>query len=75
MDAAISSADEEAEWYLDNPYDCIHSVELNKNLGAEGAMPPGRVQDPEGAKMITISLNTAARAVATIIKLRVLITC
>jgi hypothetical protein len=38
-------------------------------------MSPGRVQDPEGAKTITISFNTAAGAVAAIVKRRFLITC
>ena len=37
-------------------------------------MYPGRVQDPEGAKVITISFNTATGAVATIIKCMFLIT-
>jgi len=38
-------------------------------------MPPGRVQDPEGAKMIIVNFNTAAGVVAAIIKRRFLITC
>jgi hypothetical protein len=38
-------------------------------------MSPGKVQDPEGAKMIIVSFNTAAGAVASIIKRRFLITC
>jgi len=38
-------------------------------------MSPGRVQDPEGAKTITLSYNTPAGAIAAIIKRRFLITC
>ena len=38
-------------------------------------MSPGRVQDPEGAKTITLRYNTPAGAIATIIKRRFLITC
>ena len=45
------------------------------HLGAEGAMSPRRVQDPEGTKTIVISFNTAARAVAAVVKRRFFITC
>ena len=46
------------------------------HLGAEGSMmSPGRVQSPEGAKTLVISFNTAAGAVATLVKRRFLITC
>ena len=38
-------------------------------------MSPGRVQDPEGAKTITLSYNSPSGAVAAIIKRRFLITC
>jgi len=44
-------------------------------MGAKGAMSPRRVQDPEGAKTITISYNSPAGAIATIVKRRFLITC
>ena len=50
-------------------------MDLNKHLGAEGVMSPGRVQDPEGAKTIVLSYNTAAGAVATVIKHKFLLTC
>jgi hypothetical protein len=71
LDTAINLAEVEAEWFPENPYDCAQSLNLNKHLGAEGAMSPGRVQDPEGAKMIAISFNTAAGAVAAIVKTQV----
>jgi hypothetical protein len=45
------------------------------HLGAERTMSPGRVQDPEGAKTIVINFNTAAKAVASEVKRRFLITC
>ncbi len=48
---------------------------LNNHLGAEGAMSPGRVQDPEGAKTITLSYNTPSGAITSIIKRIFLITC
>jgi hypothetical protein len=38
-------------------------------------MSPGRVQDPEGAKTITLNYNTPAGSIATIIKRIFLITC
>jgi hypothetical protein len=75
LDAAITSAEAEVEWFPDNPYDCIQSLELNKHLEAKGAMSPGRVQDLEEAKTITISFNTAAGAVAAVVNRRFLLTC
>ena len=44
-------------------------------MGAEWAMSPGRVQDPEGAKSITLSYNSPAGAIAAIFKRKFLITC
>ena len=38
-------------------------------------MSPGRIQDPEGEKTITLSYNTPAGAIGAIIKRRFLITC
>ncbi len=38
-------------------------------------MSPERVQDPEGAKTVVISFNTAAKAVAAVIKRRFLTIC
>jgi len=75
LDAVISTAETEAEWFPENPYDRAQSLSLDKHLRAEGAMSSGRVQDPEGAKMITVSFNTAAGVVATIVKRKFLITC
>jgi hypothetical protein len=48
---------------------------MNKHLGAEGAMSPGRVQGPEGAKTIVLSYKTTAGAVASVIKHKLLLTC
>jgi hypothetical protein len=75
LDSTIHLAEAEAKWFPQNPRDYAQSLDLNKHLEAEGAMSPGRVQDPEGAKTITISFNTAAGAVAAIVKRRFLITC
>ena len=44
-------------------------------MGAEGAMSPGRVHDPAGAKIIVLSYKTVAGAVASVIKHRFVITC
>ena len=51
------------------------NLDLNKHLGAEGAMSPGRVQDPEGAMIIVLSYNTTAGAFATVVKHMFLLTC
>ncbi len=41
-------------------------MRANVHLGAMGAMTPGRVQDPEGAKHIVISYMTIARSLTTV---------
>ena len=61
-------------WFPDTREDHEPNLGLNKHLGAEGAMPPGWVQYPKGAKSITTSYNSPAGAIAAIIKLRFLIT-
>ena len=51
------------------------SMALNNHMGAKGAMSPGRVQDPEGAKIIVLGYKTAAGAVTSVIKHKFVITC
>jgi hypothetical protein len=51
------------------------TMALNKHMGAEGAMSPRRVHDPEGAKIIVLSYKTAAGALASVIKHMFVITC
>jgi hypothetical protein len=75
LERAFKEDGTEIDWFLDNSSDCEHSLELKKHLGAEGAMSPGRVQYPEGAKTIVLSYNAATGATATITKHRFIITC
>jgi hypothetical protein len=75
METALANSGTEPEWFPEAKGTCEQHLDLNKHLGAEGAMSPGRVQDPEGAKTITLSYNTPAGAIDAIIKRRFLITC
>jgi hypothetical protein len=65
----------EADWFPETKEDCEHNLGLTKYLEAVGAMSPGRVQDPEGAKQITLSYTSPAGAIAAIINRRFFITC
>ena len=58
-----------------NPGECGLSLDLNKHLGAEGAMSPGRVQDHEVAKTIVLSYKAAAGSVAPMAKHMFMLTC
>ena len=75
MDTALTESGTEQDWFPETKETCEHYLGLNNHLGADGAMSPGRVQDPEGAKKITLSYNTPAGAIAAITKRRFLITC
>ena len=75
MDNALHASGTETDWFPETRENCEQNLGLNKHLGAEGAMSPGRVQDPEGAKTITISYNSPAGAIAAIVKRRFLISC
>jgi len=39
---------------------CTHDMRINTHLRAVGVMIPGRIQDPEGAKIVIIFFKTAA---------------
>jgi hypothetical protein len=41
-------------------------MRLNEHMGARGIMSPGRIQDPEGARIIESSFEKATRAFAAI---------
>ena len=61
----IREAGTQRDWYPDK-YNCDEDLSLNAHLGAGGSMFTGRVQDPEGAKTIILSYQTAAGAVVGI---------
>ena len=75
MDTALHAAGTETVWFPETRENCEQNLGLNKHMGAEGAMSPGRVQDLEGAKTITIGYNSPAGAIVAIVKRRFLITC
>jgi len=66
MDATLRAAGTAPDWFPDPAGKCQRNHELNYHLGAEGVMSSGRIQDPEGAKNIVISYQTAAGAIAAI---------
>ena len=41
-------------------------IMINKHVGADGVMKPGRIQDPEGAKTFVVSFKTAAGAIIAV---------
>ena len=66
LNTALTNSGTELEWFPETKENCEQYLGLNIHLGAEGAMSPGKVQDPEGAKTITLSYNTPAGAIAAI---------
>jgi hypothetical protein len=68
MDAALRTAGTTADWFPDPAANCHMNLELNYHLGAEGIISTGRIQDPEGAKHLVISYQTAAGVIAAISK-------
>jgi len=75
LDTALNATGTVYDWFSDNPDDFELNLDMNKYLGAEEAMSPGRVQNPEGAKTIVLSYKTTAGVVATVVKHRFLLTC
>jgi hypothetical protein len=75
MDATPRSPCTEVDWFPNNHTDCEQNLVINEHLGAQVAMSPGRVHDPEGAKTRVISYTSTAGATAAVIKLRFQITC
>jgi len=66
LDVALRAAGTTADWFPDPKAKCQKNFELNYHLGAEGVMSLGRIHNPEGAKHLVISYQTAARAIASI---------
>jgi hypothetical protein len=63
-----------ADWFSENPLDCEQDPAVNAHMGAEGAIYPSRVHDPEEAKTLVLSYKTSAEATTAIIKRRFQIT-
>ena len=70
LDTTLNAAGTAYDWFPNKLDDYTFNLDMNKHLGAEGAMSPGRVQDPKGAKIIVLSYKTAAGALATDVKHR-----
>ncbi len=65
QDNARTNSGTEPKWFPETKETCEQYLGLNNYLGAVGAMSSGRVQDPEGAKTITLSYNTPTGATPT----------
>ncbi len=52
------------EWIPTTRGPYSRDLRLNTHLGAGGAITQGRIQDPEGAKIIVISFKSATRSIA-----------
>jgi hypothetical protein len=68
IDVALRTASIEADMFPDNSMDCEQDLALNAHLGAEEAVSPRRVQDPEGAKNLVLTYTTTAGATSAMIK-------
>jgi hypothetical protein len=66
LQRALKTAAVERQWFPAPDEPCQQDLRVNTHLGAGGAMTPGRIQDPEGAKLIVVSYKTAAGAAAAI---------
>jgi hypothetical protein len=75
LDTALKAAGTTYDSFPVNPDDYELKLYMDKHLGAEGAMSPGRVQDPQGAKTIVLSYKTTTGAVAIVVKHRFMLTC
>ena len=74
LEATLRTAGTKANSFPDNHHDCEMNFALDKHLGAEGAMSPGRVHDPEGAKRLVIIYASAAGATFVVVKRKFQIT-
>ena len=61
-DVALRTTNTPSDWFPENPLDFEQDLAPNAHLGPEGAMSPGRVQDPEGAKTLVVRYRTVAGA-------------
>jgi hypothetical protein len=68
LDASLRAAGTSTVWFPHPDAPCQKNLELNYHLGVDGVMSPGRIQDPEGAKHLVISYQTAAGGIAGIIR-------
>ena len=66
MNEALRAAGTTTDWFPDPTTNCQRNLELTYHLGAEGVMSTRRIHDPEGAKHLVISYQTATGAIATI---------
>jgi len=63
LEKALQNAGSLRNWFPATNGPCNRDVDINTHLGAEGVMIPGRIHDPEGAKIMVISFKTAAGAI------------
>ena len=53
-------------WFAEPRDHIIRDTMINSHLGAASVMTPGRIQDPEGAKTVVVSVKTAAGAILAV---------
>jgi len=46
------------EWFSEPYGPCTRELRIDSHLGAGGVMTPGKIKDPEGGKMVIISVKT-----------------
>jgi hypothetical protein len=48
------------QWFPEPRGPCSRDIIIISHLGADGNMTPGRIQDPQGAKIVVVSFKNAA---------------
>jgi hypothetical protein len=66
MEKLLSTERTVRKWFPKHRVPCTRDIRINKHLGADGVMMPGRNQDPEGAKTVVVSFKTAAGAIIAV---------
>ena len=54
------------QWFPEPRGPCSRDTMINSHLEADGDMPPGRIQDPEGAKIVVVSFKTVTGVILAI---------
>ena len=60
LEKVLQNAGSLRDWFPAAKGQCNMDARISTHLGAGGIMTPGRIQDPEGAKIMVISFKTSA---------------
>ena len=66
LEKVLQNAGNLKDWFPTTKGPCNRDAMINTYLGAGGVRTPGRIQDPEGAKIMVISFETVAGAILAV---------